>query len=87
MSPLQKAIQIISNGNQSDFARKVSEINCDSLSQRLVWHWVKNKKPPSPRFVVSISMLTEHEITPNQLSPGVFPPHAANDPGNSPDAA
>lgn len=76
MTPLEKAIKIISNGNQTDFARKVTAINPCPLSQKLVWHWLNKTKRPSPKFVVSISFLTNNEIKPSQLRPDIFRPES-----------
>ena len=79
MTPLEKAIQIISDGNQAKFARMVSEINDSPLSQQLVNFWLDEKRPNNkkrcgPQFAVAIAKLTNGEVTEHELRPDVFPP-------------
>lgn len=80
MNPLERAIQIISGGNVSQFARIVSDecllldITCrpKRLSQQVVNLWLKNERPPSPQYVKVISKLTGNTVKEEQLRPDVF---------------
>jgi len=87
MTALKKAIKIVAKGNQTEFAKKVSEqvrLFNDStplttpkipeLSQQLVSLWVRNDTPCSAHYAQIISNLTGGKVSAAQLRPDVFLP-------------
>jgi DNA-binding transcriptional regulator YdaS (Cro superfamily) len=75
MTPLEEAIDIIANGNQSEFTRLLVKESGQPLSQQLVSHWVlKSKKGCSGSFAIAIESLTKKKVTREQLRPDIFKP-------------
>ncbi|MCC2615960.1 helix-turn-helix domain-containing protein [Aestuariibacter halophilus] len=74
LEALKQAIQIVANGNQSEFARKLEAASGKKVSQQLVSKWINEAEKCSHRFVVDISQLTGGAILCSQLRPDVFPP-------------
>tara|TARA_Y100000310_G_C20557188_1_gene751163 strand:- start:127 stop:402 length:276 start_codon:yes stop_codon:yes gene_type:complete len=91
MSALKKAIEIVSGGNQTHFAAKVSaeveKVNQSALlkkpipklSQQLVHYYLKNDVECAAHFVPIISNLTKGEVALHELRPDIYPvqEHAA----------
>lgn len=87
MNALNRAIKIIAKGNQSLFAKLVTEqvrkVNENSrltefripeLSQQLVNNWVRSDAPCSAHYAQIISDLSDGKIEPSDLRPDVFLP-------------
>lgn len=74
MSPLEKAIQIIAAGNQSEFARVLTSHSKSKrpLSQQLVSYWVNEAGQCSPKYASLIQRLTEGKVSKYELRPDVF---------------
>ena len=64
MKPLQKAIHIV--GSQTLLAAKL-KINPSNISQ-----WKANNRPIPPKRAEEISLLTDGEVTPEELRPDYF---------------
>lgn len=78
MTQLERAIEIIAGGNQTQFAKMVTDAGEFKLSQQLVHVWLAaTKKRCSPKFAVTIEKLTDYKVTREQLRPDVFPPTKA----------
>jgi DNA-binding transcriptional regulator YdaS (Cro superfamily) len=69
---LQKAIQIISQGNQAEFARKLSAHVGSDVKQQTVSLWIRKRRGCSPGYAIPIEELTRREVTREQLRPDRF---------------
>lgn len=86
MTPFEKALNIVSDGNQTRFAAAVNEqvkiVNAGSqllerpipkLSQQLVHCYLRKGVPCAAHFVPIISNLTKGEVSMHELRPDVYP--------------
>ena len=69
---LERAIQIVSNGNQTKFAAALSELSITPVSQQLVNYWLANKGC-SAAYCELVERLTGGTIKRWDLRPDLFP--------------
>jgi len=73
LKPIKKAVKIIADGNQSKFAKIISEKAGRTLSQQLVSRWINKRGCKcSPVFVPYIAALTDGKVTKEMLRPDIF---------------
>jgi hypothetical protein len=89
MTAFEQAVSIISDGNQTHFAKKVSDevdkINkvralkkpIPRLSQQLVNYYLKNDVVCAAYYVPIIAKLTGGKVSMSDLRPDVYPEQAA----------
>lgn len=68
-SALIKAIQIVTDGNQTKFAKALTGYTGEKVSQQIVNYWTKGGNGCSERFASPIEELTQGEVTKEELCP------------------